>query len=132
MYLIYNYKYIYKLGKKNNFKEKMYPSWSQNGPNKQYNLSATKKAIGWQEINKKWYFFNKDGNMVTDVWLSDKNNWYYFDNNGEMVKDEWRMYNDDWFYCDEDGKMLNSVWIKFDDTWYYLDQNGKMVKEILL
>ena len=37
----------------------MYPCWSNNGLNRQYNISANKKAIGWQEINKKWYFFNK-------------------------------------------------------------------------
>ena len=110
-------------------KIKMYPSWSDNGTHKQYNLSATKKAKGWQEINKKWYFFDKDGNLLKDIWLNDKNNWYYLNHEGEMIKDEWCMYNNDWFYCDEDGKMLNSMWIKFDDTWYYLDDTGKMVRQ---
>ena len=80
----------------------MYPSWSDNGTHKQYNLSATKKAKGWQEINKKWYFFDKEGNLLKDIWINDKNNWYYLNQEGEMVKDEWCLYNNDWFYCDED------------------------------
>ena len=38
----------------------MYPCWEKTGEIVQYKLNANKKAIGWQEIDNKWYFFDEN------------------------------------------------------------------------
>ncbi|XNQ39636.1 hypothetical protein AA0X95_03360 [Bacillus sp. 1P10SD] len=41
--------------------------------------------IGWLYYNKKWYYLNSSGAMVTGrVWISGK--WYYFNANGSLSR----------------------------------------------
>jgi len=94
-----------------------------------------------EQINSSWYFFDKDGVMLSSQW-KDK---YYLKDSGAMAQNEWffdKKYNS-WFYLKSDGTyaenqwqgsyylksygyMAKSEWIfdKYYNAWYYLKEDG--------
>nr|WP_263393563.1 glucosaminidase domain-containing protein [Streptococcus sp. Marseille-Q6470] len=94
-----------------------------------------------EQINSSWYFFDKDGVMLSSQW-KDK---YYLKDSGAMAQNEWffdKKYNS-WFYLKSDGSyaenqwqgsyylksygyMAKSEWIfdKYYNAWYYLKDDG--------
>ena len=94
-----------------------------------------------EQINSSWYFFDKDGVMLSSQW-KDK---YYLKDSGAMARSEWffdKKYNS-WFYLKSDGTyaenqwqgsyylksygyMAKSEWIfdKYYNAWYYLKEDG--------
>lgn len=108
-------------------------------------LDGTYPESEWEEIEKKWYYFDKDGYVVTKKWsqLPDgtwrylgksgaaEEGWskidgvdYYFDKDG-IMQTGWEKINGSWYYLDASGAM-QSGWQNLDNTWYYFDKNGKM------
>ena len=57
---------------------------------------------GWQKIDGKWYYMDKNGAMQTSNWI------------------------DGIYYVKEDGSMAFSEWV--DGNQYYVDASGKWVK----
>ncbi|WP_034450178.1 hypothetical protein [Butyrivibrio sp. AE2032] len=47
-----------------------------------------------------WYYYDKNGTMYADKWLSSGGKWYYFDNDGHMVD-----YTD--YYVESEGKVYD-------------------------
>ena len=43
----------------------MYPCWEKKGEIIQYRLNPAQKAIGWQEIDNKWYYFDENVDKET-------------------------------------------------------------------
>ncbi len=102
-------------------------------------------VTGWSQINSNIYYFDKDGILLRNEWVYDKesekwffvnengqcvtNTWkgsYYLKNNGQMAKNEW-IYDDNyqsWFYINEDGTYAQNKWVGN----YYLKQWGYMAK----
>lgn len=94
-----------------------------------------------EQINSSWYFFDKDGVMLSSQW-KDK---YYLKDSGATAQNEWffdKKYNS-WFYLKSDGTyaenqwqgsyylksygyMAKSEWIfdKYYNAWYYLKEDG--------
>lgn len=81
------------------------------------------KAIGWKEIDKKWYYFNKDGIMSTG-WLNYNEKWYNISNSGTM-ETGWKEINGKWYNFNSDG-IMSIGWIKDNGTWYFTNYNGEM------
>lgn len=89
-----------------------------------------KKADGsyavntWENINGKWYHFDREGNMQTG-WILDGQTWYKLGTDGAMltgwVKDESDGF---WYYLDESGAMKVG-WIVVNGRWYYLNPLSK-------
>lgn len=65
---------------------------------------------------------------VTRGWVAEGDTWYYYDNNGDYVTDKWKSYNGNFFYLGEDGAMLTNQLIEDGENYYYVDANGVMVK----
>ena len=112
------------------------------------------ELVGWQKIDGKWYYFDKNvetyGIMETG-WLLYENTWYYLKATGEMASDEWvdggKYYvdangvyipgkvkvtgswlkdNTGWWYRNTDGTYPRNQWQYIDGNWYHFDQNGYM------
>ena len=84
---------------------------------KHYDGSYTKD--NWELINDKWYFFDKDGWMITG-WLKRNGIWYYLDANGELTTG-WFIDNGIYYYSNERGQMVVNCFI---DDKYYVGKNG--------
>ena len=107
------------------------------------NLNGTHAVSDWQYINKKWYYFDETGYMVTG-WKQMSGVWYYFNSSGQM-QTRWQTIDGLKYYFNENGAMLtgwqnlNSRWYRFnsvgvlqtgwqciDGKWYYFDDSGVM------
>ncbi|NME82041.1 protease inhibitor I42 family protein [Clostridium sp. SM-530-WT-3G] len=102
---------------------KAHAEWRQNSTGWWYTKGSL-WSVGWDNINGKWYHFNKNGYM--DIgWLNDGGKWYYLDKNGDM-KTGWINYKDKWYYLDGSGSMVTG-WLNDDGKTYLLGQDGAMV-----
>jgi len=95
-------------------------------------------ATGWTYENGNWYYYSKEGNIVTEEWQKDNTgNYYYLGLNGKISTSMWV---DDMYYVDSNGVMLKNVWRclisenpSYSDYgkeyWYYFDASGKKINE---
>ena len=94
------------------------------------NCGATKQSTipqlqtGWQQINKKWYYFNSSGEMQTG-WQKIGGKWYCFNASGEMLTG-WQKLSNKWYFFNSSGAMLTG-WQKLSNKWYYFNPSGDMV-----
>jgi glucan-binding YG repeat protein len=61
-------------------------------------------------------------------WVAEGDQWYYYDSNGDYVTDKWKSYNGNYFYLGDEGYMLTNELIEDGNNYYYVDANGAMVK----
>lgn len=66
--------------------------------------------------------------LAASGWVNEGGSWYYYNSNGDYVTDSWKSYNGQYFYLGDDGEMLTSTLIEDGDNHYYVDANGAMVK----
>ena len=106
------------------------------------------EEAGWIYEDGKWYYFDEEGNMVTDAWRKDSKGWCYLGSDGAMVTNCWlqdskgwcyigangycetNCWKQDsygWLYLDSEGSMTKSQWLEDGGYWYYLDDEGYMV-----
>jgi len=105
------------------------------------------EQLGWVYEDGKWYYFDEDGNMVTDAWRKDSLGWCYLGSDGAMVTNCWledskgwcyigangycetncwKQDSHGWLYLDSEGSMTKNQWVMTDGYWYYLDAEGYM------
>ena len=77
---------------------------------------------GWykDEETGDWYYYDKNGKLVTGWFKDGGSEWYYADEDGKLVRGWFKDGGDDWYYSDNGGK-LHSDWVKVNDDWYYFD-----------
>lgn len=97
--------------------------WVNDSKNNWSWLEDKTKAIGWKEIEKRWYYFNKDGIMNTG-WLNYNGVWYNLSNSGSMYIG-WKNIDGKWYHFKDDGAM-SIGWINDNGTWYFTNFNGEM------
>ncbi len=85
-----------------------------------------------------WYYYGKNGKMVSSDWASIDGNWYYFDDEGHMmtglntIEDHTYYFGEDgarksgWFYLEETDDSLDREF-----SWFYFDSKGKMLVDEL-
>jgi len=61
-------------------------------------------------------------------WVAEGDQWYYYDSNGDYVTDKWKSYNGNYFYLGDEGYMLTNELIEDGNNYYFVDANGAMVK----
>ena len=66
--------------------------------------------------------------MAATGWTQEDGLWYYYNANGDYVTDEWKRSGDNYFYLGWDGYMLTNQLVQHGDNYYYVDANGAMVK----
>ena len=76
----------------------------------------------WEQIGNQWFYFDKDGWMVTG-WLKLSDTWYYMNTSGARVSNCWTWVGNSCYYFDEDGKMAADTWIGD----YYVNADGAWV-----
>ena len=94
---------------------------------------------GWVKVDGKWFFFDKDGALVTG-WLLDDGKWYYLEPAGEsgietgvtgtIFRDGWRKVDGRWYFFNPGGHIARNTWKEIPDksgTWYYFSAGGQMV-----
>ncbi|MEH7225222.1 hypothetical protein V7112_15545, partial [Bacillus sp. JJ1566] len=81
---------------------------------------------GWVMENNTWYFFNENGEKVTN-WLEVDGKWYYFAADGAMAENKWVQSGSTWYFLGKGGAMLTNSWVQ-DGAWYYLNKDGVMVE----
>lgn len=100
---------------------KVYPVKSTDDP---LSFAPTlKKKRGWFKLNKKWYYYKKDGTPYRG-WVKYKNEWYYLKHDGEAYSG-WLKDNGNWYYLNDSGKMRTG-WINVNGKDYYLNSEGIM------
>ena len=76
----------------------------------------------WEQIGNQWYYFDKDGWMVTG-WLKLSDTWYYMNTSGARVSNCWTWVGNSCYYFDKDGKMAADTWVGD----YYVNTDGEWV-----
>lgn len=82
-------------------------------------------TVGWYKYQNKWKYRNEKGVDKTNTWLFDNNKWYYFDKNGFMVTG-WQSIKDKWYYFSQNG-FMKTGWVKYNNNWYFMNsKTGQM------
>ncbi|MDO4327466.1 MAG: glucan-binding protein, partial [bacterium] len=94
-------------------------------------------ATGWVNENGTFYYYDSDGELVTNEWKKDGNAYFYLGDDGEMLTSSW--VEDD-YYVGPNGAMVTNAWVKTmaddsDDSdpeedgegWFYFNNKGKKV-----
>ena len=86
-----------------------------------------KPVTKWKQIQGKWYYFNKDGNRLSNTTFDG----YAFDKDGVMASGGWIKLTDKWYYSNFSGKISQEKWEKIGNSWYYFDKNGIMLSNTI-
>ena len=84
-------------------------------------------VLNWKKIHGKWYYFNKDGIMLSDTIFDG----YILTSSGAMVDSDWSKLQDKWYYANAYGKISQQKWDKIGGVWYYFDQDGVMLSNTI-
>ena len=88
--------------------------------------TAAAKQTGWVQKNGYWYYYNVNGNVVRNQWLTIDGKRYHFDKAGRM-NTKWYTENNKTYYLGNDGAMrtgnqqINGKW------YYFFPSSGIMV-----
>ena len=91
-------------------------------------------VTGWKKIGAKWYYFEPNGTMGTNLGLmyyggvyTIGGKKYAFDASGALMEGGWKQLSGTWYYFGTDGSPVTG-WLKYKNVWYYLDPGtGAMV-----
>ena len=86
-----------------------------------------KPVTKWKQIQGKWYYFDKDGNRLSNTTFDG----YAFNNDGVMASGGWIKLTDKWYYSNSSGKISQEKWEKIGNSWYYCDKNGIMLSNTI-
>ena len=85
-------------------------------------------VLDWKQIDNKWYYFNKEGVMISNIIIDD----YLIQDNGALAENTWVKISDKWYYATASGKIFRNKWEKIAGIWYYFDKEGIMVTNTLV
>lgn len=88
---------------------------------------ANQPTLNWKKINGKWYYFDKDGIMLSDTIFDG----YILTSSGAMVDSGWANIKDKWYYANTYGKISQQKWEKVGGVWYYFDKDGVMLSNTI-
>ena len=91
-----------------------------------------KMDVGWLKLNGTWYYLMEDGRMCSSwrqITSSGRTDWYYFNDNGSMKSNSWLSYKGSWYYFDDKGRMLKDCTTNIDKVDYTFDKQGRMVEQ---
>lgn len=102
--------------------EKVKEGWQEENNNWRF-YEHNKPVINWKKIQGKWYYFNKDGNRLSNTTFDG----YVFNKDGVMAENGWNFINGKWYFASSSGKISQNKWEKIADSWYYFDKDGIML-----
>lgn len=102
--------------------EKVKEGWQEENNNWRF-YEHNKPVTNWKKIQGKWYYFNKDGNRLSNTTFDG----YVFNKDGVMAENGWNFINGKWYFASSSGKISQNKWEKIADFWYYFDKDGIML-----
>ena len=102
--------------------EKVKEGWQEENNNWRF-YEHNKPVINWKKIQGKWYYFNNDGNRLSNTTFDG----YVFNKDGVMAENGWNFINGKWYFASSSGKISQNKWEKIADSWYYFDKDGIML-----
>lgn len=102
--------------------EKVKEGWQEENNNWRF-YEHNKPVTNWKKIQGKWYYFNKDGNRLSNTTFDG----YVFNKDGVMAENGWNFINGKWYFANSSGKISQNKWEKINDSWYYFDKDGIML-----
>ena len=105
-----------------------YKGWKQlDGKWYYFDENGNKVTNQWKQDSAGWCYLGEDGAMITNQWVKDSVGWCYVDASGYMVYNQWAHDGTGWAYAGVDGYRETSKWIKDSAGWCYVDESGYMV-----
>ena len=102
--------------------EKVKEGWQGENNNWRF-YEHNKPVTNWKKIQGKWYYFNKDGNRLSNTTFDG----YVFNKDGVMAENGWNFIHGKWYFANSSGKISQNKWEKINDSWYYFDKDGIML-----
>ena len=102
--------------------EKVKEGWQEENNNWRF-YEHNKHVTNWKKIQEKWYYFNNDGNRLSNTTFDG----YVFNKDGLMAENGWNFINGKWYFASSSGKISQNKWEKIADSWYYFDKDGIML-----
>ena len=102
--------------------EKVKEGWQEENNNWRF-YEHNKPVTNWKKIQGKWYYFNKDGNRLSNTTFDG----YVFNQDGVMAENGWNFINGKWYFASSSGKISQNKWEKIADSWYYFAKDGIML-----
>ena len=102
--------------------EKVKEGWQEEDNNWRF-YEHNKPVTNWKKIQGKWYYFNKDGNRLSNTTFDG----YVFNKDGVMAENGWNFIHGKWYFANSSGKISQNKWEKINDSWYYFDKDGIML-----
>lgn len=87
--------------------EKVKEGWQEENNNWRF-YEHNKPVINWKKIQGKWYYFNKDGNRLSNTTFDG----YVFNKDGVMAENGWNFINGKWYFASSSGKISQNKWEK--------------------
>ena len=85
-----------------------------------------REQTGWREIDGLWYYFGKNGKMMTGWVLANDGWWYYFDPETGAVHRGWITDGEgDTYYMRPEDAREQTGWRKIDGWWYNFGNDGR-------
>lgn len=106
--------------------KKLKEGWYKEGCSWYYFKNGVMVKNDWVLDKNKWYYLGNDGKMFANAWCKWKGYWYYLKSSGAMASSEWVNDGKGWCYCGADGKMYSSRWLHWKNNFYYLKADGYM------
>jgi glucan-binding repeat-containing protein len=107
------------------------------------------RQTGWMYKEKKWYYFNKKGEVQKSIWFTSGSNRYYagkdgavytsgryligkyyyaFNARGQMLTGMQEIDGETYYFKSSNGRMQTQKWIKSGKYYYYFGETGAMAK----
>ena len=102
--------------------EKIKEGWQEENNNWRF-YEHNKPVTDWKKIQGKWYYFNKDGNRLSNTTFDG----YVFNKDGVMAENGWNFIDGKWYFASSSGKISQNKWEKIGGSWYYFDKDGIML-----
>ena len=101
--------------------EKIKEGWQEENNNWRF-YEHNKPVTNWKKIQGKWYYFNKDGNRLSNTTFDG----YVFNKDGVMAENGWNFIVGKWYFANSSRKISQNKWEKINGIWYYFDKTGIM------
>ena len=102
--------------------EEVKEGWQEENNNWRF-YEHNKPVTNWKKIQGKWYYFNKDGNRLSNTTFDG----YVFNKDGMMAESGWNFIDGKWYFANSSGKISQNKWEKIAGSWYYFDKDGIML-----
>lgn len=104
-----------------------YPGWYQQNDKWRCKLEGEDLVITWLKTgNGKWFYFDNQGNLVSNTTLRIGSKDYVFADNGLCTNKNrgWEYYGGKWYYYNENGEVLKNTVV----DGYKIDDNGYRIE----